>query len=172
MKVRNQQGISLVVVAVVAVLVLAGVGGGFWYYHEQPEFCGDMCHLMVPYYESWSEPGLQANYHAEADVECLDCHEATIEQQVKELVANVTGNYEDPLAERKLPKEECLACHDHDSYPELAEATSDWDHNPHDSHYGEMECSICHNMHRPSELYCTQCHSVEVPEGWIPAQTP
>ncbi len=23
-----------------------------------------------------------------------------------------------------------------------------------------------------SELYCTQCHSVEVPEGWIPAKTP
>jgi hypothetical protein len=124
---------------------------------------------MVPYYESWAEPGLEANYHAEAEVECLDCHEATIEDQVKELVANVTGDYETPLRERKLPQEQCLSCKEHDSYPALAETTADWERNPHASHWGEMECSLCHNQHRASVLYCTQCHTeVPVPDGWVP----
>ncbi|MBN1318311.1 MAG: cytochrome c3 family protein [Anaerolineales bacterium] len=167
-KPTNQQGAALAVVVAVAVLLaLAATGGGFWYYHEQPRFCSDMCHLMDSYYESWSEPGLLANYHSGAGVECLDCHEATIQDQVNELVANVRGNHDDPLGKRKQPKDFCLSCHEHDRYPGLAEATSDWEFNPHDSHYGEMECYNCHNMHRPSVLYCTQCHSVEEPEGWI-----
>ncbi|NIN65562.1 MAG: hypothetical protein GTO63_12870 [Anaerolineae bacterium] len=34
--------------------------------------------------------------------------------------------------------------------------------NPHDSHYGEMECPLCHKMHRESEDYCAWCHAF----GW------
>ena len=54
----------------------------------------------------------------------------------------------------------------------LAEATGDEELNPHDSHYGEMECRLCHKMHKPSELYCTQCHQVPMPDGWVAVEAP
>ena len=172
MKVSTQLGASLAVVAIIIGAVIAAAGGGMLYYHQQPAFCADMCHVMQPYEDSWVSSDLLANVHSQADIECLDCHEATVQEQVQELIANVTGDFEQPLRERKMPMEQCLSCHEHDSYANLAEATSDQEHNPHASHNGELECSLCHNMHRPSELYCTQCHAFDVPEGWVSAQMP
>ena len=93
---------------------------------------------MDPCLESWESNPLLAHAHAEEEVPCLDCHEPTIEQQVDELVALVTHDYETPLKQLKVDKEQCLACHEHGSYEQLAEATAGSEHIPHDSHYGEM----------------------------------
>jgi cytochrome c nitrite reductase small subunit len=160
---------SVLIVVLLAVVVLGGVGAvGFWRYHETPQFCGT-CHVMDPYLESWQSSDLGANGHAEYDVTCLDCHVPTLEQQVDELKVYLQGDYEIPLRELKYPKESCYECHEHGSYEEIVEMTAYLEEeagaNPHASHYGEMECRLCHKMHEESEDYCAQCHAwgFEVP---------
>jgi cytochrome c nitrite reductase small subunit len=151
-------------------VVVAGLAGfGLWKYHEQPEFCAT-CHIMQPYLESWQSSDWMAHAHAKEDVACLDCHEATIQQQVNELFLFVTQQYETPLRERRFETEKCLSCHEHGSYEELIARTADKDRNPHDSHWGEMDCRMCHKAHRDSVDYCSSCHApVTDSPGWVPA---
>lgn len=156
----------IAVFVLVGVVIVGGAGGvAFWEYHEQPRFCGT-CHIMQPYLDSWQESDLGAHYHAEYEVACLDCHVASLGQQVHELVVYVQGNYDLPLSEMEYSMEDCFRCHEHGSYEQIIEMTADLKSevgaNPHDSHYGEMECRLCHKMHRESEDYCAQCHSY----GW------
>ncbi len=108
-----------VVVGIVAVvLVVAGVGG--WTWHEQPSFCGAICHTpMDGYLETYEatagQPATDAYGvevsnasammvvgHKDAGVTCLECHEANMGQQVSEGVNWVSGNYYYPLDERSL----------------------------------------------------------------------
>jgi len=159
----------VVIVVLCVVVVLGGVGAVYlWEYHEEPQFCAT-CHIMDPYLETWQSAGYGAGSHAEYDVECLDCHVPTIEQQVNELVVYVRGDYEIPLRELKYPKEDCYGCHEHGSYEEIVQMTAELEDtvgaNPHASHYGDMECRLCHKMHKESEDYCAQCHDwgFEVP---------
>lgn len=88
---------------------------------------------------------------------------AAHEQQVHEFVAYVEGDYEIPLRELKYPMKECLECHERGSYEQISEKTAHFESsagaNPHDSHYGELECRLCHKMHKESEDYCGQCHA-------------
>jgi len=145
----------------VIILGIAG-GAGLWQYHQQPSFCG-LCHIMNPYVESWNGSDLLAQRHGEVGVTCLGCHEATLEQQVHEVVAFVRGDYEDPLKQRRFPMDFCTRCHEHESYEQLAGLTSGLEDqvgaNPHDSHYGELECHLCHRVHRDSVDYCAGCHT-------------
>jgi cytochrome c nitrite reductase small subunit len=166
----KRRNIRVIVGLAAVVVIVAGVAG--WNYHEQPQFCAT-CHVMQPYLESWNGTGLLAYAHAEEGVTCLECHEPTIQQQVDELVTFVTNDYEIPLEEREFDQEWCLRCHEHGSYEEVAQRTEELEWNPHDSHYGEMECSICHKVHRASEDYCAQCHDpVATGTGWITATQP
>ena len=32
------------------------------------------------------------------------------------------------------------------------------DRNPHDSHLGEIACTVCHKAHGESKVYCLECH--------------
>jgi formate-dependent nitrite reductase cytochrome c552 subunit len=149
------------------VIVFAGAGTGLWLYHEQPEFCANLCHIMQPYEDAWASSDWEANTHAQKDIACLDCHEPTIKQQVEEVTKYLSKDFKTPLRERKMPQAKCLSCKEHDSYPALVGTTADWKRNPHNSHWGEMECVLCHNQHRPNVLYCTQCHNdLILPEGW------
>jgi hypothetical protein len=153
----------IVIAVLLGVVVIGGVGAvGFWQYHEQPEFCAT-CHIMEPYLESWEESDYGAHAHAQYDIACLDCHEPTLEQQIDELIVYVQGDYEIPLGELKYPKESCYGCHEHGSYEQIVEMTAHLEEevggNPHNSHYGEMECRLCHKMHEESEDYCSQCHA-------------
>jgi cytochrome c nitrite reductase small subunit len=160
----------IVGIAVVVIVIVAGVA--LWNYHEQPQFCA-ICHIMQPYLESWESSPFLAQAHAEESVSCLECHEPTIQQQVDELVKFVTNDYEIPLEEREFDQEWCLRCHEHGSYEELIQRTEELELNPHDSHYGEMECSICHKVHRESEDYCALCHApVVTGTGWITSTQP
>lgn len=57
-------------------LILGAVSiGGAEYYTSRPDFCGT-CHIMDPYYESWS----QDKHGAKLDVWCVECHYAPGEQ--------------------------------------------------------------------------------------------
>lgn len=53
-------------------VAVAGAGlGGAEYYTATPKFCSS-CHIMEPYYESWSHD----KHGAKLDVRCVDCHYA------------------------------------------------------------------------------------------------
>jgi cytochrome c nitrite reductase small subunit len=163
----RRRRIWIILGAVAVVIIVAGVAA--WEYHEQPQFCG-LCHIMDPYLASWESSNLLAEAHADADVNCLECHEPTVQQQVEELVKFVKDDYQDPLVERKFDKQWCFRCHEHGSYEQVVQLTSDLDPNPHDSYHGELECNVCHKVHRESEDYCAQCHaSVVTASGWTTA---
>ncbi len=174
-----------------AVVVVLGGGGGIaaWEYHEQPQFCGT-CHIMDTYLESWESPELLAGAHAEAGIECLECHVPTIQQQIEEVVKTITKDYEDPLEQRQFEKEWCFQCHEHGSYAALIERTSDYEYlgvqvinphavtidlsivesrvSPHETEGDAPECYRCHEMHGESEgesaslTYCFGCHHQEI----------
>jgi hypothetical protein len=159
----------LVIAGIAGVIIVAGVAG--WKYHEQPQFCSNTCHLMDPYEASWRSSDLEARAHAAEGLTCLDCHQPTIKQQVEEVVSHMTNDYSEPLRERKMPIETCLSCKEHGTYQEMVAVTQPleetWGWNPHNSHWGEMECHLCHNTHRPSANYCASCHQVPTPDGWV-----
>jgi formate-dependent nitrite reductase cytochrome c552 subunit len=124
-------------------------------------------------HKEWHGADLLGQAHAEVDVTCLDCHEPTIQQQLQEGIQVATQDYQAAFAaEREFPKESCLSCHEHGSYEEIAQRTEELELNPHDSHYGEMECSICHRAHEASEEVCAYCHDpIATGPGWtIPTQ--
>lgn len=52
--------------------------------------------------------------------------------------------------------EKCLSCHG--SYEKLAERTKKLARNPHASHYGDLDCTLCHHGHKVDENYCGSCH--------------
>jgi cytochrome c nitrite reductase small subunit len=162
-KISRRTKIVLIVVIAIGVI---GVGGGLGALQASklPSFCA-ICHVVKPYYESWTASDYLDYNHAQAGVLCKDCHDASIEESVQELVVYVKGDYEDPLKERKFSKEWCFRCHEHESFEEIIKLTCYLEEkagaNPHDSHYGEMECRLCHKIHRASEDYCAQCHFFE-----------
>ena len=51
----------------------------------------------------------------------------------------------------------CEQCH---NYPDLAKASAEKKValNPHDSHAGQLRCTLCHKEHQQSVVYCRQCH--------------
>ncbi len=84
-----------------------------------------------------------ADRHKAAGLACQSCHG--------------TAAFAQPVAEAT-----CVRCHG--GYAELAAKTL-MEPNPHRSHMGELACSTCHHIHKPSTSYCDQCHSfgMEVP---------
>ncbi len=76
--------------------------------------------------------------HAAKGVQCQACH----------------PEMQSPQAPKK---ETCLNCHG-GSYEALGDKTASSKPNPHRSHNGELECTECHHVHEPFELYCRQCH--------------
>jgi len=71
---------------------------------------------------------------------CRDCH----------------GNA-DPR--KALTTAQCLSCHK--SYQEVAKLTKDLATNPHESHFGNIDCGQCHKAHQKSKLYCNKCHDFD-----------
>ncbi len=70
----------------------------------------------------------------------------------------ITGNYTLPLeGGTEIDRRFCLECHSPEgegsSWDEIKVATNYEESNPHDSHHGEQECNICHNMHEKSYAF-------------------
>jgi hypothetical protein len=167
----NSMKIALGVV--VALIVAAGIGISIW--HEQPSFCNAICHSpMDPYVEGYysGDRQLLVAAHAEADKECLDCHDSKIDEQIAEATAWVSGDFKDPITPGlEYDDSFCLNgnCHDM-SREELAVSTEGLIFNPHFNRHGDIACSTCHGIHAASTLYCAACHedAMELAEeiGW------
>jgi len=54
---------------------------------------------------------------------------------------------------------QCFSCHK--SYQEVAKLTKGLATNPHESHFGNIDCGQCHKAHRKSELHCNKCHDFD-----------
>lgn len=69
---RRRRWLKWVAMTLGALLVVAAGGlGGAEYYTSRPEFCGT-CHVMEPYYRSWSHD----IHGAKLGTRCVDCHYA------------------------------------------------------------------------------------------------
>jgi hypothetical protein len=113
------------------VVVIIAVAASVWVWHEDPSFCGALCHspmdsYTATYYAVPGEPStdkfgnavedssaMLAVTHAAEEVDCLSCHEPSIPQQMGELAHWVSGDYYVPLAEKGLS--ELLENSGHDS---------------------------------------------------------
>lgn len=84
---------------------------------------------------------LLADRHAARKIDCQGCHDA--------------GG-----APKAVLSEKCLTCHK--SYEHMGELTKGLAINPHDSHFGKIECLQCHNAHKKSTLYCNKCHDYDL----------
>lgn len=65
--------------------------------------------------------------------------------------------------------ENCLACHG-GTYDSLIEATEDYHviYNPHESHYGEVDCYRCHSVYEEPSVWCNTCHvGFPLADGWV-----
>lgn len=105
-----------IVFGVVAVVIVAAIAG-MWVWHEQPSFCGTICHTPMNEYsagyaqdvgvqgiDKWGNVVSDTNAmlavsHREAGEDCLSCHVPTIGQQIGELGLAVSGDYYFPLDE-------------------------------------------------------------------------
>ena len=188
----------IVVGTVALVFVVAGMG--FWVWHEQPSFCGAICHtpmdnylttyesdLNSPATDKWGNEvadtsSMLAVAHKASGKTCLDCHVPTLGEQMAEGASWVTGGYGVPLQEATLADlgaargvasdEFCLneSCHNL-TRDDLANATAGMARNPHLAYHGDISCDSCHKAHRASVSYCTQCHAdAETPAGWLTAK--
>lgn len=144
---------------ILALMLIFAVGGALAAekMSDNPAFCAN-CHNMQSYYDSWKDSKLLANAHAQAGINCHDCHTPSLTQQAEEGLKFITGNFETPLKKREFPQEMCLKCH---KTAEVIPKTNFGEANPHDSHQGVQECNKCHNMHQESKVMCSQCHDFE-----------
>ena len=169
---RRSKKWKLVIIIVPVAVAIIGVGGAYGalaYFEANPSACGT-CHVIQPYVDSYYESDFLDNAHAQAEdpVNCKRCHKYTIPEIVAELVTFIIGDYELPLRARKFPQENCfVGCHG--SYEEIILLTkTEQEFNRHESHFGQVDCWVCHKMHRAQEDYCTKCHSaLELGPGWI-----
>ncbi|HWQ74640.1 MAG TPA: cytochrome c3 family protein [Syntrophomonas sp.] len=158
---------NIIIFAAIVIILGAGAVAGLVKASDNPAFCTS-CHIMQPYYQSWDSSDLLANKHAAAGVTCHQCHESSVLTQAEEGLKFITGDYKTPLDKRNLgTRDFCLACHDFDT---VKSKTNFDDSNPHDSHQGEQDCNLCHNMHQQSQLMCSQCHQFswadKLDESW------
>lgn len=145
----------LIAAVILAVVVGAGAVAILEKASANPAFCAN-CHIMKPYYQSWHDSSLLANKHAKAGVTCHQCHQNTIVGQAGEGLKYITGNYKTPLDKLQVDRNFCLKCHDFDT---VKSKTNFDESNPHDSHNGEQNCTVCHSMHQKSKVMCAQCHT-------------
>lgn len=157
-----------------AIFMVAAIGGAMWLQRriQTTQYCSS-CHIMAPYYDSWKSADFLANQHGQAAITCQACHRYTMKSAVTELVSNLMHTYKIPLKDHRARPEDCLSCHG--TYAELAQSTTDLKgsdghplgRNPHNSHWGKLDCGICHKMHKASVDYCSKCHGVPVTApGW------
>lgn len=83
-----------------------------------------------------SSAGAMEFKHQQKGVTCEQCH-----------------GTKNPAAAAKAKS--CMKCH---SYADVAAKSKNLNPNPHDSHAGELRCTLCHKEHSQSVNYCRECH--------------
>jgi mono/diheme cytochrome c family protein len=103
-------------------------------------------------FASWMNSSHTDHLHAKAMVDCAGCH-----------------GKEAPLLDTPVENSRCLACHG--PQDKLAARSMPKDlpkRNPHNSHLGEIACTVCHHAHAESKVYCLDCHrnfAMKIPGG-------
>lgn len=177
-------------VPVLAVFTVVSYQGSMRVLHDYPSLCAT-CHVIDDYYASWQKSDFMDYRHTvegrtvkvstvegyqDKEVVCKDCHYAPPQRIFEELFNYMSGRYKIPLEERRLATAECFDCHkDYDNLIKLTENLEEkypglpqpkW--NPHKSHFGEVECRVCHKAHRDSVDFCSTCHGATMAKqpGW------
>jgi len=155
------------------IILAAGTGGVIAaeksLYQKDPQSCVK-CHLIKPYVETWTHSDFLDHQHEKSGIGCLECHQLTPQQEKQHVAKFNRKAYPSPLEEREYANDLCFRCHG--SYQDIIARTKEYKEkgltrNPHESHYGEIDCNLCHKMHRPSIDYCSQCHQPVVNKpGW------
>jgi hypothetical protein len=103
-------------------------------------------------FTSWATSSYLDGLHARKDLTCSSCHGKGLAER-GDLVEN----------------ERCLTCHGPFEKLVQRSAPKDFpDRNPHFSHLGEIDCTVCHMGHSASSVYCLGCHprwTMKIPGG-------
>ncbi len=91
---------------------------------------------------SWKASGNTDSLHGKVNIVCGGCHGTTL-----------------PKEGAEVENGQCLACHGPMDRLAATSAPKDFpDRNPHKSHLGEINCTVCHKGHVESKIYCLNCH--------------
>ena len=106
--------------------------------------------VMKEEFASWVNSSYADHLHAEAMIDCAGCHGKDV-----------------PLLDTTVENSRCLACHGPQDQLAARSTPKDFPkRNPHDSHLGEIACTVCHHAHAESKAYCLDCHrnfAMEIP---------
>ena len=83
-----------------------------------------------------------AERHVQNGVGCNQCHVEKVPSKAPKMAT-------------------CLECHG-GSYEELGNASAEKKPNPHYTHVGDKECTVCHKGHQAPEFFCNDCHKFKV----------
>jgi hypothetical protein len=98
--------------------------------------------VMKETFASWANSSHTDHLHAKAKVDCAGCH-----------------GKEAPVLDTTVENGRCLACHGPLETLAAKSAPKDFPkRNPHNSHLGDIACTVCHHAHAPSAVYCLDCH--------------
>jgi hypothetical protein len=98
--------------------------------------------LMKKMFASWANSTFTDNLHAKVDIACAQCHGKGL-----------------PRLDSTVENSRCLACHGPmDNLAAKTEPRDFKDRNPHKSHLGEINCTVCHHAHAESKAFCLDCH--------------
>ncbi|MGB8216557.1 MAG: NapC/NirT family cytochrome c [Candidatus Methanoperedens sp.] len=137
---------------------------------ENPDFCGKNCHIMRPYYDSWS-------ISAHKVVACINCHYEPglighIKGKINGLVQmydyeTSSGDTSGPLF-AKVSEENCLICHATRIYsPDINFNGVNFSHSDHPV---SVSCTDCHSdVKHPANItaICNKCHTNAHPKDWL-----
>lgn len=97
-------------------------------------------------FASWQKSSHTDHLHAQAMVDCSGCH-----------------GKETPLLDATVENARCLVCHGPQEKLAARSALKEFPkRNPHNSHMGEMSCTVCHQAHFDSKVYCLDCHDFKM----------
>jgi hypothetical protein len=98
--------------------------------------------LVKDIVSSIAKTGYTAFFHARKGVMCAGCHGRGL-----------------PKSDDTVENDRCIECHGpKDVLSKKTEPKELKDRNPHESHLGEIACTVCHKAHKPSKVYCLDCH--------------
>jgi hypothetical protein len=98
--------------------------------------------IMKDMFSSWAGSGHLDNIHARSGITCAGCHGQILPKED----VNVGNN-------------RCLDCHGPlDKLAQKTESKEFKNRNPHKSHLGDIDCTVCHKAHSTSKVYCLDCH--------------
>jgi len=151
--VRRLGRLSIPALAILGVLIVAGVGASGYYAYRtydfvehDNEFCLS-CHLMVDPYERFA-----ASPHRELG--CKDCHQPSLIERSRMGLTQVVDNPDELTVHAEVPNERCASCHI-DGDPER---------------WSSVAATAGHRVHLESDdpalegLQCVECHSSSLHE--------